>query len=44
MQMVPREVAGMLVPGGLSGSPDDGDGYGLLQVKRRGMVSRALGD
>jgi hypothetical protein len=30
----------MLVPGGLPGFPDDGDGYGLLQVKRRGMVSK----
>jgi hypothetical protein len=44
MQMVSREVAGMLVLSGLSSFPDDGDGYGLLQVKRRGMVSRALGD
>jgi hypothetical protein len=41
MQMVSREVAGMLVPGGLPGSPDDGDGYGLLQVKGRGMVSKS---
>jgi hypothetical protein len=40
MQMVSHEVAGMLIPGGLPGFPDVGDGYELLQVKRRGMVSK----